>query len=769
MAITKDEISEQYVKFDHTASTINQKSSQLIEYKTSPIRELEAENIRLREEIEKRKKSEAVLEAFFNYTFSSVVILDRNYNYIRVNEAFAKACSRDVSDYPGHNHFEFYPSDHKEIFDNVVKTKKIYKASASPFTFFDHSEWEFTYWDWTLAPVLDSSGEVDLLIFTLNNITENVGTKEKLVKSKERYRTIFDTCLDGILLTNKDNIILSANPSACYLLGRTGEELCGVGMNEVVDLNSKVKSINKEIEKTGSYKGELIFKRKDGTKFPAEVTSNLYGGYKGNILYSVFIRDIIERKKVEEALRLSEEKFHKAFHNNQTMMAFLKFKDGVYIDVNSSYAEVLGYTREEIIGKSVFELGIWADEEERQDVRKQLAQNGYARNCELKYRSKSGEISYVVATTNLLDIGGEKCILGSFIDITEQKRAEEALRKSEELFYLTFNANPLPMCIISTENETFMEINEALSKSSGYLREEIIGCSINDINGWLNLGEREKFREAIDKNGFVTNHETSLLTKSGEIATALMSGVSIMWNNEECYLVIHNDITELRSYQQEMARLDRLNLVGEMSAGIGHEIRNPMTIVRGFLQLLRGKDRYAQDKENMDLMIEELDRANSIITEFLSLAKDKAVEKKSQSLNKQIRTILPLLQADALKQDKNIEIELGDIPHIIIDKNEVIQLLINLVRNGLESMSPGGLLSIKTFKDDDEVVLAVQDRGTGITPEILEKIGTPFFTTKDNGTGLGLAVCYSIAQRHNAKIDIETGSTGTTFYVRFNT
>jgi signal transduction histidine kinase len=166
-------------------------------------------------------------------------------------------------------------------------------------------------------------------------------------------------------------------------------------------------------------------------------------------------------------------------------------------------------------------------------------------------------------------------------------------------------------------------------------------------------------------------------------------------------------------------------------------------------------------------MIKELDRANSIITEFLLLAKDKAVEKKRQSLNQEIRTIFPLLRADAMKQDKSIEMELGDIPHILIDKNEITQLVLNLVRNGLEAMSPGGLLSMKTFKNDEEVVLAMQDQGTGIAPEVLEKIGTPFFTTKDNGTGLGLAICYSIAQRHNAKIDIDTGSTGTTFYVRF--
>jgi signal transduction histidine kinase len=216
-----------------------------------------------------------------------------------------------------------------------------------------------------------------------------------------------------------------------------------------------------------------------------------------------------------------------------------------------------------------------------------------------------------------------------------------------------------------------------------------------------------------------------------------------------------------------MARLDRLNLVGKMAAIIAHEIRNPLTTVKGFLQLLKDKDRYAQDREYMDLMIDELDRANSIITEFLSLAKDRAIELKKQSLNQKIRTIYPLLQADALKQGKSIKLELGDIPYVSIDKNEIHQLIHNLVRNGLEAMPPGGPLTIETFQEDDSVVLTVKDQGKGIAPENLEKIGTPFFTTKDSGTGLGLAVCYSIAARHNARIGVETGTEGTTFFVRF--
>jgi signal transduction histidine kinase len=234
-------------------------------------------------------------------------------------------------------------------------------------------------------------------------------------------------------------------------------------------------------------------------------------------------------------------------------------------------------------------------------------------------------------------------------------------------------------------------------------------------------------------------------------------------------IIYVRDITAKLGVEQEMARLERLNLIGEMAAGIGHEVRNPMTTVRGFLQLLASKQDCASYREFYDLMIEELDRANSIISGFLSLAKNRPVDLKPVNLNSVVKTLLPLITADATNLDKNIRTDLQDLPDILLDEKEIRQLILNLVRNGLESMSQGGSLTIKTLSDHTYAQLSVEDQGEGIKPEHLNKIGTPFFTTKENGTGLGLAVCYSIAARHNASIKVDTGPTGTTFSVRFIT
>lgn len=230
---------------------------------------------------------------------------------------------------------------------------------------------------------------------------------------------------------------------------------------------------------------------------------------------------------------------------------------------------------------------------------------------------------------------------------------------------------------------------------------------------------------------------------------------------------VGRDITRQKMMEKEMAHFDRLSLIGQMAAGISHEIRNPMTTVRGFLQLLSAKKECQHFKGYFDLMIEELDRANSIISEFLALARNKKMDQQAHGLNSIIDNIYPLINADALLSEKTIILDLKKVPDLVVDANEIRQLILNLVRNALEAMDGPGKVTIKTYRHRRTVVLAVQDEGPGIPSQILSKLGTPFFTTKDKGTGLGLAMCYSIAARHRAEIDIDTSSKGTTFYVRF--
>jgi signal transduction histidine kinase len=216
-----------------------------------------------------------------------------------------------------------------------------------------------------------------------------------------------------------------------------------------------------------------------------------------------------------------------------------------------------------------------------------------------------------------------------------------------------------------------------------------------------------------------------------------------------------------------MARLDKLNVVGQMAAGIAHEIRNPMSTVRGFLQLLSINTDFKDYTDYFETMVEELDRANTIISGFLSMAKDKTTEAAEENLNNIIGSIAPLLQAEAIMNNKFVKLELGQIPNVMLIENDIRQLVLNLVRNGLEASAEGDGTIIRTFAAEGRVALSVQDNGKGIEKELLNKLGTPFLTTKENGTGLGLFICYNLAEKNNASIEVDTSDNGTTFSVLF--
>lgn len=210
-----------------------------------------------------------------------------------------------------------------------------------------------------------------------------------------------------------------------------------------------------------------------------------------------------------------------------------------------------------------------------------------------------------------------------------------------------------------------------------------------------------------------------------------------------------------------------MNLAGDMGNAIGHEIRNPMTSVRGFLQFLSDKNRYLEDKEYFDLMIEELDRANEIISKIMSLSRDKATHFHKQNINFVVENLYPILLDNIIPEDIEVQLLLEDTPDILMDQTEVCHLIINLLQNAVEASSTKGIVQLKTDFNDRELILSVKDYGEGIQPALIDKVGMPFFTTRENKTGLGLAVCFRIADSHNATIDIESSSSGTTVYVKF--
>lgn len=634
----------------------------------------------------------------------------------------------------------------------------------------------------------------------------------------EDYKSVFDFAAIGMAISSLEGELLKVNPYFCEFFGYEPNEMIKMNIKKLVypkDLWVGRKEIKKLLSgEIPNFHLESRFVHKTGEVKWGLVSISLVHDEEGTPVCKIIqIQDISSGKLMEENLRHRVEfegfvttistKFinlpvdkidEEIFRALENIGQFLKV-DRIFIDQfyegGRKYKKVVEWNPQGITQELRVEavLGRYGELSEKDGFYYGLLDKlEYSDACELKPIlsklkdqllinipiTQSGEIVGFIGVANskgnsfseedlrLIKVVGE--VIFSAI---QRKQAEFTRFNSEQLGSVAFKASPALMMILSVEGSGVLDVNEAFVEVLGYGRCEILNRKIDELACFVRQSDYERIYESLSRCNKVLNREIEMIAKSGANRIGLFSAEKIISGNQACLLLVIQDITEKKRLEKEMARFERLNLIGQMAAGIGHEIRNPMTTVRGYLQYLSEKEKYSCQADTFQLMIEELDRANEIITEYLSLSKDRVVDFERLNINTIIHHIYPLLSAHARVEDKIIDLQLGEIFDLYVDEKELRQLILNLARNGLEAMSAEGILTILTYTQRGNVILEVRDQGTGIPNEIKDKIGTPFFTTKHNGTGLGMAICYSIAARHNATIDLQSSPQGTRVSVKF--
>jgi len=486
--------------------------------------------------------------------------------------------------------------------------------------------------------------------------------------------------------------------------------------------------------------------------------------------YSVGAIDYIFKPFHPETLKMKIEAFVQIYryqeqirYQNELMRAFNETSSdglittdaaGVILTASAAVETMFGWQPEELIGQPVEKL---VPSVAHRDTDAKEARRIIQSSCLRRDRSLFPADIQISEVT----LHGSTIRLIAIRDVTERRLLEK------ERFRKLFDVSPSLVAVRSLIDGRYVNVNQRLLQVTGYSKEELIGRNVE----WLHDMPSEEDRQegegegtGLDPEAVMSDVRVSFITKSGELREGLMSTERIEIHGEPCLLMVVNDVTDRLLFEKEMARLDRLNLTGEMAAGIVHEIRNPMTTVRGFLQLSKRQPSAAYT----DIMIEELDRAHHIVTEFLAVAGMNPTNRRTKQLNKVIEALYPLIQSKAMYANQQVRLELDEsCPMLQLDEKEIRQLLLNLVLNGLDAMQEGGQLTIRTYRAEEEVVLEIEDQGCGIKEELIAKLGTPFFSTKATGTGLGLSVCYKIAERHDAVIKVKSGEQGTVFYVHF--
>jgi two-component system sporulation sensor kinase A len=341
--------------------------------------------------------------------------------------------------------------------------------------------------------------------------------------------------------------------------------------------------------------------------------------------------------------------------------------------------------------------------------------------------------------------------------IKQLKQKNEDLQKEKNITKKMISLLPEPVTIITMDE--FLYINPEGIKLLGLETEtDVIGKSPLEF---LHPNHHDLYIERIDSilasKEIARHNEFKLIRADGEIIDIELSSVPTIYEKKPALITIINDVTvKNRATNELMLNSEKLRMVGQMAAGIAHELKNPLTSVKGFIQLLRS-NQVGKDLEYVDIVATELERLNMIVNEFLFLSKPQEMKFKNVNVISLMISVLKLLSPQAVMQNVQMKTNFDlDVPLIHADENQIKQVLVNLFKNAIEAMPRGGQIRVFIRNSNSGVVISVTDEGSGIPPEQIKKIAEPFYTTKEKGTGLGLMVCYKIIENHHGKISFRS-------------
>jgi diguanylate cyclase (GGDEF)-like protein/PAS domain S-box-containing protein len=274
------------------------------------------------------------------------------------------------------------------------------------------------------------------------------------------------------------------------------------------------------------------------------------------------IQDITERKRAAQALAESEERYRLSFQMSQDAVNINRLSDGVYIEVNKAFLDILGYEREEIMGHNPLERNIWADSRDREKLFEELRQHSYCRNLEAQFRRKDGSLVWGLMSASVIELEGEACVLSITRDITEKKKAEaelamasEALKASEERYRTAFQTSLDCIIISRLDDGKYIDVNKAFLDLTGYAYEEVIGKTSIEMNVWVDPIDRDDMVEALRLNSSFRDVKTQFQKKSGEVFWILISASVIVIEGIPCILSIMRDISDAKAAEDKIWNL----------------------------------------------------------------------------------------------------------------------------------------------------------------------------------------------------------------------
>ncbi|MGA4721839.1 PAS domain S-box protein [Fictibacillus nanhaiensis] len=622
-----------------------------------------------------------------------------------------------------------------------------------------------------IGPIYNEGGTVSEVYGFCVDLTERVSVETQLAESEQRFRSLMDHNIDALFSLDLEGKFTTVNKSCATLSGYSETELLNMTFNPFMMPDQRATAIDqfKDALNGHSKMYETRIQQKNGgtrqimfTLTPIIVLNKVLGVFG-------IAKDVTAKREAEKELRETKDLLESVIYHSSDAISVVHLTD-FSVKVNPAFEFIYGWSQDELTNLTSHILPVVPEDKAAESERLMtiVKHGGYVKGVETIRLTKSGtRLNVSLSLSPIYGENGEVVALSAISrDITDKKLKEKALKESEEKYRIIAENTTDLVGVVDLEGNV-----KYVSPSNRLL----LGFdpSLYDgkkIQGFFHSDDRAKVRMAMNEmvqTQKPVKFEVRCKHAHGHWVTLEANATPIANDSDQpdSFVVVARDLTERKKTEEMLRKSDKLSVLGQLAAGVAHEIRNPLTSIRGFLQLLQS--RASENEDYYEIMLSEIDRINSIVGEFMLLAKPQAMNFVQTDLRQLLRHVISILDTQAILTNVQIYFESEpDLPEIWCVDNQIKQVFVNMLKNAIEAMPTGGSVHIHLKKEGGYVIASFIDHGCGISEERLPTLGEPFYTTKEKGTGLGLMICYKIVENHHGKILINSKiDEGTTFSI----
>jgi two-component system cell cycle sensor histidine kinase/response regulator CckA len=596
------------------------------------------------------------------------------------------------------------------------------------------------------------------------DVTETFLQARALEDSEQKYRSLFQNSLDGVILSTPDHQILAANPAAVRMFGWSEAELQQLG-EQVIITTGEIRSTAPDLEESGRFRGHQRLRRRDGTTFIGEVTVGRFEDGSGAGRSTVVIRDVTDAVHAMEKLEAAESKFRTLVEH--ALVGVYIIQDGRHVYCNPALTRILGYDEATLLAfRSVLDIVI---PEDRERVRALMNSRAAHLERDLRYSFGIQRSDGAVAEVEVHGAGilyeGRPAVVGTAIDVTEQRRSQDELRRSEER-YRTLVEEAQDIIFTCDLEGRITSLNRAFEDITGWRAADWIGRNFTEILQPESIPDAAAHFREILADGPTSSRQSQMRAANGD--TILIEGSArplVVDGVVVGTLGITRDITERRRLEIALERSGRFTALGRLAATLAHEFNNVLMGIQSTTDVLHRTADLPAVHTSVTSIRGSVQRGRRITQDVLSFTRSPEPDRQPVSIDHLLTQLAPDFQVLAGPNIRVLVRAASDKSlTVAADRLQLEQAFINLILNARDAMPDGGSITIaveqrppRPVDSGPMVAITIEDTGTGMTSETVNLIFEPLFTTKKSGgTGLGLAIVHQIVERHHGVIEVHS-------------